>query len=362
MKLYCQYSGVSFHLPAFSSTLQPTVLTIHPAFHIEPRHLHKLYAAWQEGEMTDANDCKLLFLALLNHTGLIDWHTTAAPNNSTVQLHMSNLYATCKWVTAVHLPSMKLPRFAITKDTRDLVNIKYWMEIWEQIRTDFDAGYRTTTELEKQKQREELLEKLIKSDKESYKFAGILCQWGFAAADVPSNLHAYWRQIICTKGIDIFSLRKADIDEIVEHFEDALIDNSSIYSYTLLKHCRNLQKQVVTGLGYNITNSVDLVDVVTRGDFTIMDESDVTDTERLNVQKLINSAPTSPPIETHYISKVAFLRAKISYDMAQRAATATKGAQDRLEAELEAAFKADAVDGHEEDCSVDVTDSEGRLL
>ena len=340
MKLYCQYSGVNFTLPQLG-TAKTSVLTVHPAFHMEKKHLFNLYNDWQEGLLEDETDNRLLFLALLNSTGLIDWNATANPSPALVQQHMPNMFYTCKWVTAVTLPAMKLPRFAVTGDTRKLDNIKHWLDVWEHIREDFEAGYRSTAEIEKQRQREELLEKLIKSDNENTsRFAGLLAQWAFDAAQVPDNIRSYWRQIITSKGINIFSIRKADIDEMVEHFEEALGEHGSIYSYTLLKHCRNLQKQVCTGLGFNVSN-MDLVDIVTRSDFTIVDENDVTDTERLNVQKLINSAPAAKPVEANYPNKVAYLRAKISYDMAQRAAVNKEHNQAALEARLIADLSAD---------------------
>ena len=341
MKLYCQYSGVNFTLPHLQ-TAKSSTLTVHPVFHMEKKQLFQLYNDWQEGLLETEVDNRLLFLALINSTDLIDWNATANPSPDLVQKHMSNVFYTCKWVTNVTLPAMKLPRFAVTNDTRKLDNIKHWLEVWEQIREDFDAGYRTSSEIEKQRSREEMLEKLIKSDNEdTTRFAGLLAQWAFDAAKVPENIRTYWRQIITSKGISIFSIRKADIDEMIEHFEEHLGEHGSIYSYTLLKHCRNIQKQICTGLGFNITNSMDLVDVVTRSDFTIVGEADITDTERLNVQKLINSAPAFKPVESNYPTKVAYLRAKISYDMAQRAAANKEHNQAALEAKLMADLSAD---------------------
>ena len=239
---------------------------------------------------------------------------------------------------------MKLPRFAITNDTRKLDNINHWLGVWEQIRADFDSGYKSSCDLEKQKTREEMLEKLIKTDGETSRFSGLLAQWAFEAADVPENIRDYWRKILTSKGINIFSIPRVDMDEMVEHFEDTLADHGSIYSYTMLKYVRHLQKQVITGLGFNINNSLDLVDVVTRSEFSIVDDSDITNTERLNIQKLINSAPSREPVESDYPTKVAFLRAKISWKMANRSTEIAASAEEQLEKKLEAAFDADRLD------------------
>ncbi len=341
MKLYCQYSGIPFSLPHLQSSKAP-VLTVHPVFHMERKQLFSIYSDWQEGLLESETDRRLLFLAMLNATGLIDWRATANPTDSNVQAHMSNMYYTCKWVTAVTLPGMKLPQFAITQDTRRLDNISHWLNVWEHIREDFDAGYRTTADLDKQKQREEMLEKLIKTDGAISRFSGLLAQWAFEAANVPDNIRIYWRQILTAKGVNIFSVPRADIDELVEHFETALAEHGSIYSYTLLRYVRDLQRQIVTGLGFNITNSLDLVDVISRSEYTIIDGADaVTATERINIQKLINSAPSQEPREFEYPNKVAYMRAKISWNMAQRAEKSIAEAEDKLTAQIERAFASD---------------------
>lgn len=330
MKLYCQYSGINFTLPHLQ-TARVSTLTVHPAFHMNRAQLYHLYSDWQEGLIEHPNDRRLLFLAILNSTGLIEWQATANPSDAVVNAQMPNLYYTCKWVTAVTLPAMKLPRFAVTKDTRSLENIGEWLKVWEQIRTDFEAGYRTMSQIEKQKEREVMLERLIKGTADTAKYAGLLSQWAFDAGNVPEGIRSYWRQMLCTKGLGILSLNKTDMEELVEHFEETLAEHGSIYSFTFLSYIRWMQKQIVTGIGFNIKESRDLVDIVIRSEYNIIDaDDDSTLTERSNIQKLINSAPTIQPIEADYPTKVAFLRANISWKMAQRSKVAEAEAIDKI--------------------------------
>lgn len=343
MKLYCQYSGVNFNLPQLP-TLKSTVLTVHPIFHMDKKALFKLYSDWADGLMESETDRRLVFLAMLNSTDLIDWRATANPTDACVQANMPSLYYTTRWATAIQTPGFKLPKFAITNDTRKLENISHWLQVWENIRENFDISYRTTSQIEKQKTREEMLEKLIKSRGETGRFAGLLCQWAFDAASVPENIRDYWRQILTSKGINIFSIPSVDMAELVEHFEDSLAEHGSIYSYTFLSYIRSLQKQIVTGLGFNITNSLDLVDIVTRSEYSIIEGGDdVTSTEIINIQKIINSAPSVEPVESAYPNRVAFLRAKISWKMASRAAENYASAEEKLQAKLNAEFAADGV-------------------
>lgn len=330
MKLYCQYSGINFTLPHLK-TARVSTLTVHPVFHMNRAQLYHLYDDWQEGLIDHPNDRRLLFLAILNSTNLIEWHATANPSDDIVNAQLPNLYYTCKWVTSVTLPSMKLPRFAITRDTRNLINIGEWLKVWEQIRIDFEAGYRTRAKHEKQREREILLERLIKGNDDTARYVGLLAQWAFDAGNVPEVIRPYWRQMLCTKGVGILSLNETDMEELVEHFEETLADHGSIYSYTFLTYIRWMQKQIVTGIGFNVKDSRDLVDVIIRAEYNIMDADDnSTITERANIQKLINSAPSTKPVESDYPTKVAFLRANISWKLFQRSKIAEAETIDRI--------------------------------
>lgn len=346
MKLYCQYSGVSFTLPHLAA-MHDSVVTVHPIFHCSMKQLSKLYSSWQDGAL-DPIDRRLLFLATLRASNLVDWETTAHPTDATVQLHMSSLWDTIQWITAIISPAYKLPNFVVTNDTATLNNIGHWIEVWEDARANFESGYRTMSEINKQLQREETLQRLIKSHNEDAgRYIGLLAQWAMEATNVPLAIRDDWRALLCTKGVAVFGIRKCDIDEIVEHFEDGLASHGSIYSYAILKYVRKMQQQVAFGLGYN-ADSVDLVDVITESRFSIVEDADVTDTEKINMQKLINSAPATEPLESNYPNKVAYLRAKIAWQMSQRATTAAANRQQQLAAELETKLAEDAATNEEE--------------
>lgn len=320
MKIFCQYSGVEYTTPDFGS-LQLTY--VHPIFSAEPRTLLSRAGDWASGSLNE-QERRLLFLALLHCTELVKFKATAVPAPHNVQANMESLLKIVGWLHGIQHPALALPSFVITPETRELQNVRHWLAAWWNARKDFEDGYHDYSELRKQRNRETALERLIKSSsKKTEDYIGMLSQWAFEASNTPLALREYWKKIICSRSTSIYAVRTVDLEEIVEHMEENL-EHGSIFAADFMKHVRILLKKNKAGLNYGLGMDDDAelnYKQLMQTPFQIV-EGDA-DTEAANRSIIISTAPESAPEARNYPSRVAFLRAKIAYEWAQRAAEAS---------------------------------------
>jgi hypothetical protein len=318
MKVLCAISGIEFQCEHFPATLTSRETT-HPIFHLKQKKLLAFTSKWSAGELTPT-DSLLLFLALLNSTDLIDWRVPVQRTTMTDALVANNMEALVHAVGALNViknPALAVPSFAVTSDTKTLDNIHYWIQAWHDGVKTFKSGYRATSEWQLLRNREAVLERLIKtSTRQVESYAGILADWAELAGSFPKfditdyagsqvSIADYWKLIIrkCCKSESIIEIPKNDLLELIEHCEDT-IQFGSIYSYELMKLLRaGLERQ--TGfLGVDFSKT----------DFVILDAD--TSVEDANKLSMMQNAPAEKPVESNYPTKFAYLKAKLSYDMA----------------------------------------------
>lgn len=321
MRIRCAYSNLDLQVSHFPASLHHREC-VHPIFYIPQKKLIQYLRKWGEGELTEI-DSYLLFLALLNSTEQVEFRipviqTPLTP--SIVANNMESLVRVISYTNAIVHPSFVLPRVAITKETCDLKNVAIWIADWHQCFVDFQDGYAVQKVQEKLRKREQVLQAFIKNvNRPISHYAKILADWAGEAGDFPTflvtidgkslRLCDYWKSIIqkCCKAESIFSTPAQDLAELIEHCE-CNIEPGSIYHHTLLELLRAgaARQHNYLGLG-------DLDFSVTT--YRIIEQD--TSIEDANKLAMIDSAPKTKPEPHEYPSKLAFLRAKLKYDMAQ---------------------------------------------
>lgn len=321
MKVLCAISGIEFSCEHFPAELFSRETT-HPIFHIKQKKLIGFISKWATGELT-STDSYLLFLALLNSSELIDWRVPVIRTSLTDSIVANNMESLVKVIGSINLvknPTLVLPQFSVSKETKDLNNIHYWIEAWEDSLEEYRNAYKSTSDWKLIRNREATLERLIKTPERTIEsYAGILADWAEIAGNFPRfevtdynnvkvSLSDYWKLIIrkCCKSESIFEVPRADIEELIEHCESN-IPHGSIYSAKLMSLLRDGIKKQSGFLGFDLFN--------TKTEFTILDAD--TSVQDANKLALINSAPTEKPIEKDYPNKFAYIKAKLKYEMAQ---------------------------------------------
>ena len=299
MKVTCQFSGVEYEVPNFPNM---RLTSVHPIFHANIKQLLSRVGEWHAGKMTP-NESRLLFLALLHSTELVEFRTTALPSPAVVAKNMEHLIKFIGWSSGLSFPARVLPRFAITPETSDMENVNHWLGAWEAARADFQAGYIPTSQLSKMRNREAALERLIKnSQKKVDDYSSMLGAWAMEAANVPAPLREYWMELFTLKGVAVHGAKRVDLEELVEHMLDNL-DHGSIYSSKALKHVKELLERNVKGVNYALGMD----------DIVFVEDSIEAHNKRLIAAK----APAELPVLGAYPTKLAYLRAKAAWDVAQ---------------------------------------------
>lgn len=316
MKVTCQYSGEIYTLPDFGDL---KLSYVHPIFTAETKFLLSRTGDWANGRLNE-RERKLLFLSLLHTTELVAFKAPAAPADPIVQSNMEGLIRLVSWVDALKNPAVVLPSFVITHETRQLPNIRYWLAAWWEARKDFEDGYKRSSADTKQLAREKALERLIKtSTKRTEDYMGLLSTWAMEASNAPISIRAYWKQILTSRSTSIYNINKADLEEIIEHMEENL-HHGSIFAHDFMKALRLLVAKNKAGLSFGLGMSDDAeLDYKTLATtpFQIIDGD--TDTEQANRALILTSAPEEMPVPANYPNRVAYLRAKIAWEMAEKA-------------------------------------------
>lgn len=324
-KIRCAISGITFscdHVPMFLGTLE----TKHPIFYLPRSKLFGLYSRYTGGGST-ATDNWLLYNALLHSSELVTYKTAAAysENDSSriIANNLPRLVETISRIDAVNhrLHSSVFAHCIVSAESSTLQDSGTWIDVWNANYIEFLSGAKRELIARDVRNRESILRDRIKGHRGIESYSKILANWAADAASFPltevwneltgtrTTLREYWKQILilCNKEERIYAIPKADLDELIEHCEQNITE-SSIYSttlYTLLKNGRLKQKNYL-GLG-DLDISGSPYRIVSAG-------QTIEDAQKL---ALIDSAPKTEPIEKNYPSKLAYLRAKMNWKLAQ---------------------------------------------
>lgn len=330
-RVLCSISGIEYkceHMQLYLTSRE----CAHPIFSVPPTRLLKLLERWLDQDMSEIENY-LLYLALWNATGLTEFRSPAIRTANTSSIVASNIMPLAKMLeiilsTTEHRTQevFHLPTFVITPDTQDLESSGEWIKVWENCYLDYQNNYVTATALDRIARSESILERYIKDKtKDISAYARQLANW---AADVGKFytladyevlneynkrelMSSYWKRIIiaCAKSESIWEIPDVDLTDLYEHCEEH-IPHGDIFAHTLMSLLRSgIQKRKsFTDLG-----SIDLGNGQVT--FRILDaDSSVEDANKL---ACIDSAPQEKPIESQYPNKLAFLKAKMNYKMAQ---------------------------------------------
>jgi hypothetical protein len=333
MKVLCAISGIEFtveHFPAYLTSREVS----HPIFSLPQKKLLSYLGKWASQELTPT-DSYLLFLATLNSSELVEFRVPASRNEETDSIVAQNMEALAKCVSklnAVTNPSVCFPRYAVGPETKYLSNVQHWISNWNDSWQDFQEGYAREYDSRKLIGREQALERLIKNPHMPISaYASKIAEWASVAGDFPENLKKspftglkitcsdYWKEIIvrCAREDSMYSVPTSDIEYLLQHCE-LNISIGTIYSnalFKVLRHAVTKQKNFF-GMG-----DMDLG----KTKFQILGDDDTTETA--NLKAMIDSAPDHEPTPAQYPNKIAYLKAKLRWQMAMKYKQA-QGAQD----------------------------------
>lgn len=326
MKVLCAYSSLTFNCEHFPGHLTQRE-TCHPIFHIPQKKLLSYLGKWAHSELTPT-DSYLLYLALLKSTDLVDFRVPAIQSEQTQAIISNNMEALAKTVSRLNTvtnPGVIFPHYVVTPETRDLSNTPYWIENWQDSYQEFLDGYRRTANHAELARRESALERMIKNPhKPISAYSTDLGNWAASAGSFPTfiltnpfsplrtqiSCSDYWKILIskCANEESIFAVRRKDLEELLEHCEEN-IPVGSIFSHALFKILRHALERQKNFLGLGDLD-------IGRSSYEILNED--TSAESANIKAMIQSAPESEPKPEQYPNKLAYLKAKLRWDMSRK--------------------------------------------
>lgn len=294
----------------------------HPIFHVSQHRLISLAGQWASQKLTPT-ESYLLFLALLDSTELVQWkcHATYTPQtDSLISSNMESLLGIIAKINLIKHPTFALPSFSINPTTTTLSNSHHWIQVWIENYNDWYQGKRDEAIRERLQDREDALQRLIKSSVPYESYAKVLASWAASAGSFPTYdtthpishqqipLAEYWKQLIITVANEdkLWRYPRADIVELIEHCEENIM-HGNIYAHTLMKYLRKGLSQYDDYLGFG-----ELVPSSTK--FTIIPND--TPIHKINLAVLETTTPTEEPKKHQYPTQSAWLKAYTKWKLA----------------------------------------------
>lgn len=256
MKVICTKTNIEFTAAGFN---QFYIRSEHPLFSAEYATLLEIAEIWRLGELSEG-ESRVLFIALLNSTGKLDWKTKtpATPSEEIVQKYMEQVLLAVNWIHIIGYRT-NLPTIAINSSTQSMTNIGSLLNTWNNIQKEVTSGVHMLAAREKIEASQIKVRKLIIGNKEDTEaYARNLARWFLLAANVPkgsiphpsgvdTNLHEYWTELFLLKGMAVYSASVTDLEEILETMTDKLPMNSQ-YAVAAYQHINAIYQAAKGGI------------------------------------------------------------------------------------------------------------------
>lgn len=325
MKVICEKSG----LPIWKSPLLigMTLADEHPIFRAKKSLILTKDMVFRFTASENVDEKKLIYLAVLNSTYLVEFHHYAAPSLGTMESTFHKLMFLAQWVHFAEYKLAKIvsfPQYIIRKDNADLKNIRSWLDAIDDIREKVNRK-----ELERDKnaallQREmEIKRELGEANFYGKAFTPKLAKWALELCDITVRHadYAKWMKILCTPLSEAWIYKMEDLHDIQEILQLGLPNlemNPQAISVMhqmgeLIKECRK---------GFTEFSIFDKDDPNEVKDFEIIEDSMddlgnmVSKKHQIN-QHLVN-IPSEEPMVQNYPKKVDYLIAKAKWDLAKK--------------------------------------------
>lgn len=337
MKLHCTFSGIIWNAEGFPSIDRTKGWPMaHPIFSLP---LHSLLSRTTDfySEKLSPIERRLLFLALLNSSRMVEWRTIATPTDSLISQMFERLVKTIGWLDLYeYSPALgrrsgpAFPRFVISSGTADLRNLTHWLDCWADARGEYEAGQQREEVKEKQKRREAALMRLIaNTGRDPQSYAKLLASWAADATEFPRSLtttpkgesiplREYWINLLTST--KIYEIPDVDLAEIEEHLLENL-DHGSTYAVAALRLVRQKRRAVGSALGLEDIFSEEEILNLSESPFKIIPSSSSSISsdpiEEDNIKTGALLAPELEPNKKDYKVFTDYLRAKARWILSQ---------------------------------------------
>jgi hypothetical protein len=333
----CRKSNIEFRIDAFSKYI---TVAEHPLFSTSFNTLLDIYDDWKKGQLS-ANESRVLFLALLDRTGLLIWNDgiTAIPDRDLVAKNMEQVAVVATWKHAIG-NRISLPFYSINHDTRRMLNIHNMIKTWNEIHKEFSYGSHMQASRERIEKAQDRIKKLLTADREDTPaFRKRLAEWFFVAAAVPEPKQSRWLQLFTMENITASCTPSWEFEEIIDHYHDKIRNQNgfSMYCYRHLESQRKLSMDGLMGLFSGGESKYTILDPNRDKSAEVKPQQitffpDESKEEKVNKEAIIALAPESEPQPSDYNNRVEYLVASARWKLKVKMEKEEMDALDKLTA------------------------------
>jgi hypothetical protein len=317
MQVICKFSGLPFQYSNYM--LGMNLADIHPVFRAKKKLILSPHFVHSFSKSQSLDEKKLIFLAVLNTTDLIEFREPASPSLQTLESNFYHLMHTSEWLAYaeyLYKQVVEFPHYVVAGETANLHNIGNWIksldEIRDQIiRKDIDRDRAAALH----QRMAEIKNELGIAASLHRAFTPMLARWALDFASLDRNDERYNRyiKILCSPLADAWVYDPAELKELEHYLENELpIDHPQVIS--VMAQVRLFISARKTGYK---DFSVFSEDDESGEGFTILEEDGEGNFVARKSQHLID-VPTEEPLIGNYKSKVEFLRAQAKWKLATR--------------------------------------------
>lgn len=317
MKVICRYSGLPLYKTPY--LIGMNLADTHPIFRAKKKLILNPQMVHNFAKSESFEEKKLIFLAVLNATDLVEFRVPADPSLQTVETCFYKLMHTAGWLAYAEYTYKQVvgfPQFVVSEETKDLKSLSNWIsrveEIKEQaLKKDIDRDRAASLVQREQEIRKEIGEATMLHRA----FTPGLARWALEFANLKKTDERYlkWIKILCSPLSDAWVYSLDDIREIEHYLEEELpIDHPQVIS--VMAQVRLLFRECKKGFTeFALFNDDDGKD--SAESFIILDDETG---ELKTTSRHVEDVPATEPVQKDYPTKVAYLVAMAKWKLANR--------------------------------------------
>lgn len=323
MKVICKISGI----PIWKSNLLIglDLADEHPIFRMKKSLLFTKDMIHRFAFAENVEEKKLIYLAFLNSTYLVDFKNPAEPSLQTMEAtfyRLSNDIAPWIHFAEFHLSrQVSFPRYIVTQETRHLENIRNWLDAVEDIKNKIHRNDLLRDKNAMLLNHElEIKKELGIANLFGRSFTPQLARWALEVCDITKRHSdfAKWMKILCTPLNEAWIYKMEDLLEIQEILQLGLPnveENPQAISVMhqmsqLIRECRR---------GFTEFSMIDDDNGTEVKDFEIIvdDDLEAGTKKAVKINQHLVDVPDELPELKNYPTKLAYLQAKAKWELAQ---------------------------------------------
>jgi len=308
MKITCKISGVE--LARYQHFAGLHVVDVHPIFEMPARVIWRMVPSFNTEKITGIEK-KLLFLALANTTGLLQFRVPAIPSAKIVVQNFPVLADMAGWIHQLQAPGVRFPQYIVRKGTEDMANIKLWLEALMAVREEFYDGKAKQEHKQRMLRLQAKIELGVKYEAlgQDGAISKAVAEWALDAAEVPVATRDAWFKLLITPRERMYNKSESEIIALIEHFE-LYLPHGSIAAHVAMKRARELLEHKADSMGF-----YEILDGDYDPDGHPSYNKEVSQTPM--AQAAFMDAPTEEPVRGAYASAVAYSIARARWVLAQ---------------------------------------------